>query len=99
LGLPRMGMSATTFAIINMGIIALLLGLAPLITSGQGWAKVVAGVVAVIEIANGAGHLTAVVIFRGYVPGALTAPLLIIGGGALIRSLLRQSKAAESTTS
>jgi len=94
LGLPRMGMSAVTFAVANMGIIAVLLGLAPFVSGRRPWSVAVAWLVAVVEIANGAGHLTGAVIFRRYVPGAGTAPLLILGGIGLIAAL-RLAPAAE----
>ncbi|HTD51974.1 MAG TPA: HXXEE domain-containing protein [Thermoanaerobaculia bacterium] len=90
LGLPRMGMSATTFALVNMGILLFLLGAAPFVAARRDWAIVVAWVVAIIEIANGIGHLTALLLFRGYAPGAITAPLLIAAGLALIRALARE---------
>ena len=90
LGLPRMGMSATTFALVNMGIIAFLLGIAPFVAARRDWAIAVAWIAAIVEIANGVGHLTAVLVFRGYAPGAITAPLLIAAGIALIRSLKRE---------
>jgi hypothetical protein len=82
LGLPRMGMSATTFALVNMGIIAFLLGIVPFVATRRDWAIAVAWIAAIIEIANGVGHLTAVLVFRGYAPGAITAPLLIAAGVA-----------------
>jgi hypothetical protein len=90
LGLPRMGMSASTFALVNMGIIAFLLGIAPFVAERRDWAIAIAWIAAIIEIANGVGHLTAVLIFRGYAPGAITAPLLIAAGVALIRALARE---------
>ena len=90
LGLTPMGMSATTFALVNMGIIAFLLGIAPFVAARRGWAIAVAWIAAIVEIANGVGHLTAVLVFRGYAPGAITAPLLIAAGVALIRALARE---------
>src|SRR6266542_4039200 len=82
LGLPPMGMSATTFALVNMGFIAFLLGIAPFVAARRDWAIAVAWIVAIVEIANGIGHLSALLIFRGYAPGAFTAPLLIAAGVA-----------------
>jgi hypothetical protein len=90
LGLTPMGMSATTFALVNMGIIAFLLGIAPFVAARRDWAIAVAWIAAIVEIANGVGHLTAVLVFRGYAPGAITAPLLIAAGVALIRALARE---------
>jgi hypothetical protein len=94
LGLPRMGMTATTFAVVNMGIITLLLGAAPFVAARRRSAIALAWVAAVVEIANGTGHLTGVLIFRGYVPGALTAPFLLATGIALARALARERRQA-----
>jgi uncharacterized protein with HXXEE motif len=97
LGLPRMGMTATTFAVVNMTIIAFLLGVAPFVAARRPWAVAVAWIAAVVEVANGTGHLAGTVIFRGYVPGAATAPLLILAGGALLIALLRETRPAPSS--
>ncbi len=96
LGLPRMGMSATTFAAVNMGIIAFVLGIAPFVAAGRPWARAAAWIAAIVEIANGTGHLTGAVVFRRYVPGAATAPLLILAGVALAAALHR-GEAAEGS--
>ena len=90
LGLPPMGMSVTTFALVNMGIIAFLLGIAPFVAARRDWAIAVAWIAAIIEIANGIGHLTTVLVFRGYAPGAITAPFLLAAGVALTRALKRE---------
>jgi uncharacterized protein with HXXEE motif len=97
LGLPRMGMTATTFAVINMGIIALLLGLAPFISAHRPWSAVAAWIVSVVEVANGVWHLAGTALFRRYVPGAGTAPLLIAAGIALIAALLRRRRDVRET--
>jgi hypothetical protein len=94
LGLPRMGMSAVTFAVVNMAIIAVLLGLVPFVGEERPWSLAVAWIVAIVEVANGVGHLTGTVIFRRYVPGAATAPFLILGGIALMSALRRSGKEA-----
>jgi hypothetical protein len=90
LGLPSMGMSATTFATVNMGIIALFLLVTPFVIVRQAWAIGFAWLAAVLEILNGIGHLTGAVIFRRYVPGAATAPFLILCGIVLLMALRRQ---------
>jgi len=90
LGLPSMGMSATSFAVINMGIIALFLLVTPFVIARQIWAIGVAWIAAVVEILNGIGHLSGALIFRGYVPGAATAPFLIVCGVLLLMALRRQ---------
>jgi Protein of unknown function with HXXEE motif len=92
LGLPRMGMSATTFGVVNMGIIALLLGSAPFVAARQSWALALAWIAAVVEIANGTGHLTGVLLFSGYVPGAATAALLLATGIALLLALVGENR-------
>jgi len=90
LGLPRMGMTATTFAVVNMAIIAFLLGVAPFVAARRSWAVGIAWVAAVIEVLNGSGHLVGTFVFSGYVPGAATAPLLIIAAVALLSALRRK---------
>jgi hypothetical protein len=92
--LPQMRMTAGTFAVLNMGIIALLLGAAPFVTARKRWALALAWVAAVIEVLNGINHLAGTVVFRGYVPGAATAPLLLIGGIGLLLSLREERRSA-----
>jgi len=91
LGLPRMGMTPTTFAVANMVIIAFLLGVAPFVSLRRPWAMAIAWSAAIIEILNGCGHLAGTLVFRGYVPGAATAPLLIAAGLALLLALKGRS--------
>ncbi|MGH9788196.1 MAG: HXXEE domain-containing protein [Candidatus Acidiferrales bacterium] len=86
---PQFRWDAVTFAVVNMGIITFVLGMAPFVREGRGWALSLAAVVAVIEILNGMGHLSAAFYFGGYVPGAASAPLLLILGAVLLRELLR----------
>jgi hypothetical protein len=94
LGLPRMGMSATTFAIVNISLISLLLGSAPFVAARRPWAIALAWLASFVEVANGTGHLAGVIVFGGYVPGALTAPLLLAAGVALVRALASESRPA-----
>ncbi len=42
-----------------------------------------------VETLNGIGHLSGALLFRGYVPGAATAPLLLVLGISLLRELRR----------
>jgi hypothetical protein len=91
LGLPRMGMTPTTFAVTNMVIIAFLLGVVPFVSQRRPWARAIAWTAAIVEVLNGCGHLAGALIFRGYVPGAATAPLLIAGGVALLLALRGRS--------
>ncbi len=87
-------MSADTFAVINMTLIAALLAIVPFVDSGRRWALALAGVVAVVETLNGIGHLGAALYFGSYVPGAASAPLLLLLGIVLLRELGRQSPRA-----
>ena len=87
--IPQFRMSAQTFAVINMTIIAVLLGTSPSVFAGRPWTLYLAGLVGIIETLNGAGHLAGVVVFGGYVPGALTAPFLFVLGILLLRELSR----------
>jgi hypothetical protein len=91
LGLPRMGMTPTTFAVTNMVIIAFLLGVVPFISQRRPWAIAIAWAAAIVEVLNGCGHLAGTLVFRGYVPGAATAPLLIAAGVALLLALRGRS--------
>jgi hypothetical protein len=87
-------MTPATFAVINMGIIALLFGAVPFVRDRRPAALALAWVAAVIQILNGTGHLAGTVVFFGYVPGALTAPFLLLTGILLIRELKRTAREA-----
>lgn len=87
---PQFRMCAETFASINMALIALLLGTTPFVYAGKRWALALAGVAAVVEILNGSAHLAGAVVFTEYVPGAVSAPLLILLGLLLLRELRRR---------
>lgn len=86
---PQFRMSAESFAVINMTIIAVLLGTSPFVYAGRRWALFLAGLAGVIEVLNGIGHLSATVVFGGYVPGAASAPLLLLLGLILLYELGR----------
>lgn len=82
-------MSAPTFAVINMMIIAVLFGAVPFVGARHPAAVALAWIAAIVELANGAGHLAGIVVFSGYVPGALTAPFLLWTGFLLFKELAR----------
>lgn len=86
---PQFRMSADTFAVLNMSFIALLLATVPAVQAGKRWALLLAGVAGVIEVLNGIAHLAGAIVFGGYVPGAASAPLLLILGFFLLRELRR----------
>jgi hypothetical protein len=87
---PQLKMSAQIFAILNMGFIVIILATVPFVESNRRWAIQLAWCWAVIEVLNGLFHLSGVVLFRGYVPGALSAPLLLVVGILLFIRLSRQ---------
>lgn len=91
---PQFRMRAETFGALNMTFIAVLLALAPSVAARKPGALVFAGVVAVIEILNGTGHLAGTVVFGGYVPGAATAPFLLVLGILTLRALRQASPRA-----
>jgi Protein of unknown function with HXXEE motif len=82
-------MAPTTFAVINMTIIAVLFGAVPFVAARHPAAIGLAWIAAVVEILNGSGHLAGTVVFSGYVPGALTAPFLLWTGVLVLRELAR----------
>lgn len=86
---PQFRMAADTFAILNMTFIAFFLVTLPFVQAGRRWALFLAGVAGVIEVLNGTVHLTGTVIFAGYVPGAASAPILLILGILLLWELRR----------
>jgi hypothetical protein len=86
---------AVGFAVVNAALVALGLWcyLAP-IRSGWPTARAWAWGWAVVEIANGAGHVALGLATRGYFPGLVTAPLLVatgIGLAVLLRRDARES--------
>ena len=88
--LPQLKMSAEVFAILNMSFIVIILATVPFVESNRRWAIQIAWCWAVIEVLNGLFHLSGVILFSGYVPGALSAPLLLVVGVLLLIRLLRQ---------
>jgi hypothetical protein len=83
-------MAPDTFAVLNMSFITLLLGSVSAVRARQAWALGLAALAGVIETLNGLGHLSGAVVFRGYVPGALTAPFLLVLGILTLRQLWRE---------
>ena len=85
-------MSPTTFAVLNMSFIAILFGAVPFVRARRPFAMGLAWLAAVIEVVNGAGHLAGTIVFSGYVPGALTAPFLLVTGFLLLAELKRMAR-------
>ena len=82
-------MSAQTFALLNMAFITVLLGTVPAVRARHSLALALAGLAGAIEVANGIGHTTGAIWFRGYVRGLVTAPLLFVTGALVLRELGR----------
>ena len=89
---PQFRWTPTRFAVVNMGIIALLFGAVPFVRERRPAALALAWAAAVVEVLNGTGHLAGTVVFSGYVPGALTAPFLLLTGILLLGQLKRNTR-------
>ena len=74
--------------IVSLGTaVCLLVALAPLAFHGVQWIRIAAIPVAIlVGIGNGFLHLGASVVYRRWMPGALTAPLLLAAGTWLLWS-------------
>ncbi len=83
---PVFRMSADTFAIANIAVVALVVGLCPFVFMGRHWALKLATVVAVVEIMNGMGHIGAAVVAGAYYPGAVGAVGLIVAGWMFLKT-------------
>jgi hypothetical protein len=70
-----------------VAVLLLLAALIPSVAHGRRWALKLAKLFAIFEILNGAGHLMIPLIEWNAYPGMWTAPLLVIFGAALGKSL------------
>jgi predicted anti-sigma-YlaC factor YlaD len=84
---PLYSLAPEFFVLLQLGLFLLLAALIPSVAHGRRWALTLAKLWAIVEILNGAGHLMLALIEWGYYPGLWTAPLLLIFGAALGRSL------------
>jgi hypothetical protein len=73
---PHVVWSTAGFAAANIIIVALLIGLSPLVFLKLPWAWKLARVVAFVETLNGIGHVSAALISRAYFPGCITGIVL-----------------------
>lgn len=87
---PQFRFNPDTFAVLNMLFITVMLGSVSAVRARHGWALVFVAVASIIETLNGMGHLTFAFVFRGYVPGALTAPFLLVLGVLTLREVFRE---------
>jgi hypothetical protein len=93
---PQFRWPADLFGAGNMLLIAVLLGSWPFLEQRRPWALVLAWIAGVVEVLNGINHLAGTIIFRRYVPGAITAPFLIGVGALLLRELIQDRKSGRS---
>ncbi|HUL56168.1 MAG TPA: HXXEE domain-containing protein [Usitatibacter sp.] len=66
-----------------IGGIALLAILTPWAFAGSPWTRPLACFLAVLHVANGLGHVIGSLVTKRILPGALSAPLLILSGAWL----------------
>jgi hypothetical protein len=77
---PVLNWSAEGFAAANLVIVAVILGFSPFVFQERAWALKIAGVVAVIEVLNGAFHIIPAIVKGGYWSGSISAIILFIIG-------------------
>lgn len=74
---PYVPMAAEMFLLASLAWLLLLLALIPSVTHRRRWAIWLGGVVALLELANGADPILSFAVFGRFVPGAWTAPLVL----------------------
>jgi hypothetical protein len=84
---PLLTVATEFFVLFHLALLLLLAALIPSVAHGRHWALRLAKLWAIVEILNGASHMMVALIEWGYYPGVWTAPLLLIFGAALGRSL------------
>ncbi len=84
---PLISVATEFFVLFHLALLLLLAALIPSVAHGRRWALRLAKLWAIVEILNGASHMMIALIEWGYYPGVWTAPLLLIFGAALGRSL------------
>jgi hypothetical protein len=84
---PLFSLAPEFFVSLNLAMFLLLAAMIPSVAHGRLWALKLAKFWAIVQILTGAGHLMIGLIDWGYYPGLWTAPLLLIFGAALGRSL------------
>ena len=92
---PVFSLAPEFFVLLHVGLTLLLLALIPSVGHGRPWALKLAKFWAIVEILNGAGHIMIAAVEWQYYPGLWTAPLLLVFGAALGRSLRAPQRAVE----
>jgi hypothetical protein len=93
-GFPVSAMSADLFAMLNLAIGGFFLFSLWGLAARKRWAVAVATIAAAIETLNGFLHLSGAAVFRRYVPGAVTAPFLVLFGLLVLRAAFSQADAS-----
>lgn len=88
-------MGETNFAVANLLIVTGFLVLVPFLFEHRRWALSLAFWIAVIEIVNGTGHLTAAIAFRGYFPGVIAGLGLILFGFLYVKGWQKEKAVHE----
>jgi hypothetical protein len=71
-------------------LVAVLTALAPAVRRGGPWTRAASWIFALIMLLNGFGHLAGSLYFRRWLPGATSAPLLLVSSVWLMRATLRR---------
>ena len=78
--IPELEWNAPGFAAANIVIVAFLLGTSGFVFLHLPWTKHLVRVVAVVEMLNGLGHLSASLVSGGYFSGSISAVFLFMLG-------------------
>lgn len=93
---PQFRWPADLFAAVNVLLVALLLGTWPFVERRNTAALYLAWIAGMVETVNGFNHIAAAFFFRGYAPGVITAPVLLVLGPLLLRELRRSGQVVNS---
>jgi hypothetical protein len=93
-------MPTFTFGVWLSGLVALvviLTVLTPAVRGGATGTRLVSWVLAVIMLGNGIAHLAGSVYYRRWLPGATSAPLLLVASIRLMNATLARSRRADAS--
>lgn len=93
-------MPTFTFGVWLSGLVALVVILAvltPAVRRGATGTRLVSWVLAVIMLGNGIAHLAGSVYYRRWLPGATSAPLLLVASIMLMDATLARSRRADAS--
>jgi len=93
-------MPTFTFGVWLSGLVTLVVILAvltPAVRRGATGTRLVSWVLAVIMLGNGIAHLAGSVYYRRWLPGATSAPLLLVASIMLMNATLARSRRADAS--